>query len=309
MKKSVLSALGLCAIASLSACSDNKVSEANQVTEAVAATLNSGVEFDNFDRTVRPQDDFYTYVNGAWLKAADIPADRTSIGAFYDLREKSREDVKAIIEEVAAKKDLAEGSDEQKVADLYRSYMDVETLNKLGVIPLETELKKIAAIENKAQLAKYFAHSQIVGGGTPMAFYIGVDAKNSSRYATHIWQYGLSLPEKDYYFNQDERFVNIRKAYVEHIEKMFTLAGFDNPKQAAQTVMALETAIAEHHWDVVETRDSTKRYNKYELADLKTLAPNFNWDGYLKVLGGDKQPDIIINQPSFIKGLTGLVDT
>ncbi len=319
MKKSVLGVLGLCALATLSACSDDKPAttktdtkpEATQtpVAEAVSATLSSGVDFDNFDRTVRPQDDFYSYVNGGWLKSAEIPGDRTSIGAFYDLREKSKEDVKAIIEEVAAQKDLAEGSDEQKVADLYRSYMDVETLNKLGVQPLEAELKKIAAIENKAQLAEYFAHSQIVGGGTPMAFYIGVDAKNSSRYATHIWQYGLSLPERDYYFNEEERFVNIRKAYVEHIEKMFNLAGFDNSKQAAQTVMALETAIAEHHWDKVAVRDSTKRYNKYELADLKTLAPNFNWDGYLKVLGGDKQPDIIINQPSFIEGLTGLVDS
>ena len=319
MKKSVLGVLGLCAIATLSACNDDKPAATQTdtkaevaqtpVAEAVSATLSSGVEFDNFDRTVRPQDDFYSYVNGGWLKSAEIPGDRTSIGAFYDLREKSKEDVKAIIEEVAAKKDLVAGSDEQKVADLYRSYMDVDTLNKLGVKPLEAELEKIAAIKNKDQLAEYFAHSQIIGSGTPMAFYIGVDAKNSSRYATHIWQYGLSLPEKDYYFNEEERFVNIRKAYVEHIEKMFTLAGFDNAKQTAQTVMALETAIAEHHWDVVETRDSTKRYNKYELADLKTLAPNFNWDGYLKVLGGDKQPDIIINQPSFIKGVTGLVDT
>ncbi|MGI2259305.1 M13 family metallopeptidase [Shewanella sp. GXUN23E] len=314
MKKSVLGALGLCAIASLSACSDNKVSEVpqvapTQVAEAVAVSLNSGVEFDNFDRTVRPQDDFYTYVNGAWLKAADIPADRTSIGAFYDLREKSKEDVKAIIEAVAAQQNLTPGSDEQKVADLYRSYMDVDALNKLGIKPLESELAQIAAIENKDQLAEYFAHSQIIGSGTPMAFYIGVDAKNSSRYATHIWQYGLSLPEKDYYFNQDERFVNIRKAYLEHIEKMFTLAGFDNAKQAAQTVLALETAIAEHHWDVVETRDSTKAYNPYKLADLKQLAPNFNWEGYLKVLGGDKQPDIIINQPSYITGLAGIIDT
>ena len=203
MKKLVIG--GLCAslIAGLSACSDNNadVNAKNETTKtataaAVEKVLTSGITFDNIDKSIRPQDDFYMYVNGAWMKTAEIPGDRTNIGAFYDLREKARDDVKAIIEEVAAMKDLAEGSDEQKVADLYRAFMDVETLNKLGIQPIQGELDKINAIANKTDLVNYFAHSQIKGMGTPMAFYIDVDAKNSSRYATHIWQYGLSLPEK-----------------------------------------------------------------------------------------------------------------
>ena len=302
---------GLCAslILGLSACNDStadvKAPETAKTATAAAVTaaLGSGIDFANFDKSVRPQDNFYEYVNGTWIKNTEIPADRTSTGAFYDLREKSRDDIKAIIEEVAAMPNLAEGTDEQKVADLYRSFMDVDTLNKLGVKPIQAELDKINNLKTKDELVAYFGESQVEGGGSPLAFYIDVDAKNSSRYATHIWQYGLSLPEKDYYFNDSERFVNIRKAYVAHIEKMFTLAGLANPKASADAVLALETAIAEKHWDVVETRDSTKTYNLYQVKDLPTLAPDINWTAYLTAVGAEKQPDIIINQPSYIQGL------
>lgn len=306
---------GLCAslIAGLTACNDNtaevKAPEAapTATAAAVSKVLGSGIEFANFNKAIRPQDDFYEYVNGAWLKTAEIPGDRTSIGAFYDLREKSRDDVKAIIEEVAATPNLAAGTDEQKVADLYRSFMDVDTLNKLGVAPIQAEFDAINALKDKKELVTYFAHSQIAGAGTPMAFYINIDAKNSNRYATHLYQYGLSLPEKDYYFNDAERFVNIRNAFVAHIEKMFTLAGLAEPKASAEAILALETAIAEKHWDVVENRDSTKTYNLYQVKDLPTLAPDIDWTAYLTELGAEKQTDIVINQPSYIEGLNEIV--
>lgn len=307
---------GLCAslIMGLAACNQEKAADAKApevaktaAAEAVAKALGSGIDFANFDKSIRPQDDFYDYVNGTWEKNTEIPGDRTSTGAFYDLREKSRDDVKAIIDEVAATPNLKEGTDEQKVADLYRAFMDVETLNKLGITPIQPELDAIKAIANTDDLVKFFAHSQIVGGGTPMAFYIGVDAKDSSRYATHLWQYGLSLPEKDYYFNEDERFVKIRDAFKAHIEKMYELAGITGGKEAAETVLKLETAIANAHWNVVDVRDSTKTYNKYLVADLPKLAPDINWGLYLATLGGDKQTDIIINQPSFVEGLNALV--
>lgn len=313
MRKVLIGGLCVSLIAGLSACNNPttavKSPEASQTATAVSQALGSGIEFAHFDNSIRPQDDFYQYVNGTWLKNTEIPSDRTSIGAFYDLREKSRDDVKAIIEQVAAMPNLIIGSDEQKVADLYRSFMDTATLNKLGISPIQGELDAIAALKDKNELVRYFAHSQIIGGGTPMAFYIDIDAKNSSRYATHLYQYGLSLPEKDYYFNQAERFVNIRKAYLAHIEKMFTLAGLANPKASAETILALETAIAEKHWDVVQTRDSTKTYNLYQVKDLPKLAPDIDWTGYLAVLGADKQTDIIINQPSYIQGLNEIIKT
>ena len=306
---------GLCAslIVGLVACNNKeaevKAPETSKTATATAVekALTSGIDFANFDKSIRPQDDFYGYVNGTWLKTTEIPSDRTSTGAFYDLREKSRDDVKAIIEEVAATPNLVAGSDEQKVADLYRSFMDTDTINQLGTTPIQAELDKIDALKTKSDLVSYFAHSQIIGGCTPLAFYIDVDAKDSSRYATHIWQYGLSLPEKDYYFNDGERFVNIRKAFVEHIEKMFTIAGFKAPKASAEHVLALETAIANRHWDVVETRDSTKTYNLYQVKDLAKLAPDIDWTAYLTTLGVQDQKDIIINQPSFIEGFNDVL--
>ncbi|MGL5408166.1 MAG: peptidase M13, partial [Shewanella sp.] len=201
MRKVLIGGLCVSLIAGLSACNNPttavKSPEASQTATAVSQALGSGIEFAHFDNSIRPQDDFYQYVNGTWLKNTEIPSDRTSIGAFYDLREKSRDDVKAIIEQVAAMPNLIIGSDEQKVADLYRSFMDTATLNKLGISPIQGELDAIAALKDKNELVRYFAHSQIIGGGTPMAFYIDIDAKNSSRYATHLYQYGLSLPEKD----------------------------------------------------------------------------------------------------------------
>ncbi|KFZ37354.1 peptidase M13 [Shewanella mangrovi] len=309
---------GLCAtmIAGLSACNDEaKVNTAaaaapaqqTQAATAVKAALTSGIDFANFDKSVRPQDDFYDYVNGGWIKKTEIPADRTSVGAFYDLREKSKSDIKAIIEDVAAKTDLKAGTDEQKVADLYRSYMDTATLDKLGITPLKPELAKIDAIKSTDELVAYFGESQIIGGGTPLAFFIDIDSKDSSRYATHLWQYGLSLPERDYYFNDAERFVKIREQFVQHMINMFKLAGWDKPRKSAEAIMKLETAIAKAHWDVVASRDSTKTYNKYALADLQTLAPEINWNSYLQALGADKQPDIIVSQPSFITDLGKLI--
>ncbi|MBY5920732.1 M13 family metallopeptidase [Ferrimonas balearica] len=300
MKKLIIG--GLCASALvLAACSQTETAQ-TPTAEAVQKALGSGIELQNFDSSIRPQDDFYGYVNGTWLKTAEIPSDRTTTGAFYDLREKAQADVKAIIEELAATEGLKAGSDEQKVADLYRSMMDTDTIEQLGITPLKGEFDTIAALKSKDDLAAYFARSQTIGGGTPLAFYVSVDAKDSSRYATHIWQYGLSLPDRDYYFNDAERFQKIRDGYVAHIEKMFELAGLPNPKASAQTVMAIETDLAKHHWTRVESRDSEKRYNKYAVADLAKLTDGFNWSRYLETMGVADQADIIINQPSYIEG-------
>jgi len=150
-----------------------------------APPLTSGIEMANMDTSVRPQDDFFRYVNGAWLNTAEIPADRTNTGVFTDLRDKAREDVKAIIEDVSSKTDLEPGSDEQKVADLYNSFMDIERLDELGMSSLDAELAMIDAIADKDQLSAYFARSGINGGGAPFNVYVWVDAKDSARYVTY----------------------------------------------------------------------------------------------------------------------------
>ncbi len=264
--------------------------------------LASGIEKANLDTSVRPQDNFYRYVNGNWLKNHDIPGDKTAIGSFYDLRDKADDDVKAIIEELAATDNLTKGSDEQKVADLFRSYMDIEKRNKLGTQPIQPIFDAINNLDNKAELASFFGEYQAVGVGSPLAFYISVDAKNSASYATHIWQSGLGLPDRDYYFNDTERYKNLRTGYIAHIEKMFNLAGLKGGDKAAQTIMALETKLAKFHWTQVQSRDSEKRYNKFAVSKLTELTDAFDWSAYLAAQGVPSQKDIIINQPDFISG-------
>jgi putative endopeptidase len=264
--------------------------------------LTSGIELANMDTTVRPQDDFFRYVNGTWLATTEIPADRNNTGVFMDLRDKAREDVRTIIEEVAVKTDLQPGSDEQKVADLYNSFMGTERLDELGMAPLEAALAKIDAIADKDELSAYFAELAVNGGGGPFSPYVTVDAKDSTRYAAYLWQSGLGLPDRDYYFRDDEHSVMLRNEYVAHIEKMFKLAGFDDPAGSAAMLMALETELAASQWTTVENRDSESRYNKYAVDELGRLGNGLNWPLFLEAAGLAGQQDLIINQPSYVEG-------
>jgi putative endopeptidase len=268
--------------------------------------LTSGIELANMDTTVRPQDDFFRFVNGTWLATTEIPADRNNTGVFMDLRDKAREDVRTIIEEVAVKTDLQPGSDEQKVADLYNSFMDTERLDELGMAPLEAELARIDAIADKDELSAYFAELAVNGGGGPFSPYVTVDAKDSTRYAAYLWQSGLGLPDRDYYFRDDERSAMLRNEYVAHIEKMFKLAGFDDPEGSATTLMALETELAASQWTTVENRDSEARYNKYAVDELGTLGNGLNWPRFLEAAGLAGQQDLIINQPSYVEGFNAI---
>jgi putative endopeptidase len=287
----------------IAGCNDNTNTKTTTEVPVMQKTaLASGIDKANIDLSVRPQDNFYSYVNGAWLNAHEIPGDKTAIGSFYDLRDEADDNVKAIIEELAATKNLKMGSDEQKVADLFRSFMDLDTRNTAGTAPVKTIFDDINGLKNKNELATFFGENQKIGVGSPLAFYISVDAKDSTRYATHIWQSGLGLPDRDYYFNEAKRFAALREGYLAHIENIFNLAGLKNGKAAAQTIMTLETKLAGFHWTKVESRDSTKRYNKFNVADLNTVTDSFNWTAYLAAQGVATQKDIIINQPSFIKG-------
>jgi endothelin-converting enzyme/putative endopeptidase len=285
-------------------CSDNNETAINQaaVTSIQKPVLVSGIEKANIDTNVRAQDNFYRHINGGWMNKNDIPNDKTAIGSFYDLRDKADDDVKAIIEELAATQNLKEGTDEQKVADLFHSYMNTEKRNAAGITPIQTIFDSIENIEDKTELAHFFGSHSSLGISSPLALYISIDAKNSSRYATHIWQNGLSLPDRDYYFNEAERFVKIREGYVEHITKMFKLAGFKEAKAAAENIMALEIRLAGYHWTRVQTRDSEKRYNKFQTANLVSITDKFNWQAFLEGEGVNSQKDIIINQPDFVKG-------
>ncbi|MBL4899392.1 MAG: peptidase M13, partial [Colwellia sp.] len=193
--KAILTSAVCSSLLLLSGCS-NSDSTATNASVAITqkSTLVSGIDKANMDVNVRPQDNFYRYINGGWMNKNEIPDDKTAIGSFYDLRDKADEDVKIIIEDLAATKGLAIGTDEQKVADLFRSFMNSEQRNAAGISPIQSIITAINNLQNKNDLAKFFGQYSSYGINSPLALYISVDAKDSSSYAIHIWQNGLNLP-------------------------------------------------------------------------------------------------------------------
>ena len=269
--------------------------------------LKSGIELSNVDQSIRPQDDFYRYVNGTWLDKTEIPADKSSYGSFTALRDKARLDVLEIIEEMSKRENLEPGSDEQKVRDLYRSFMNTEKIDTLGIEPMKVDLRRIDTINNPEELASYFVESVKLSTSSPFSFWIDSDSKQPTKYSVYFTQSGLGLPDRSYYLDQNETSEDIRLAYLEHLQAMFSLAELKDPKIKANTVMKLETAIANIHWTNVERRDRDKTYNKLNTQELKKLIPNFNWDLYLKEAGIAVEKDFIVRELSYFQNLADLL--
>ncbi|MCG8370223.1 MAG: peptidase M13 [Proteobacteria bacterium] len=266
----------------------------------------SGIDLSAMNTDVRPGDDFFAYVNGRWVDTAEMPADKSRYGVFDKLRDESQEAVRAIIEK-SASGDFAKGTDEQKVGDMYNSFLDWETRNARGIEPLRPELDRIGAIESHDDLAVYFAGALTRGLDSPLAAQQLTDFLDPTRYAVLVAQSGLGLPDREYYFNEDENSGQIRQKYVAHIEKMFDIAGFEGGADAARTVMALETRLAAENMKKEQLRDYAGNYRKYALSDLPGLMPNFNWDGYLTELGIQDLPEIVVFTKAYVEALDGIV--
>jgi len=278
-------------------------SEAMKTSEASKTqtkALNSGIDYTNFDKTARPQDDFYRHVNGNWLDNTEIPADRSNFGSFTALFVQSQKQMRVIIEEIAANKNTAPGSNDQKIGDLFNSYIDEAKADETGITPLMAEFSKIDAISDKDQLASHFAHSVKVGSTIPLGVYVSQDRKNSTQYITFVAQAGLGLPDRDYYF--DENRAEIRTKYIAFIGKLMTLGGFSNTSEIAGKIMALETALAKHSWTRVQRRDVNATYNKMTKDEFGKMISSFNWDNYLQSAGYQGVNEFIIKHPRYFKG-------
>ena len=268
--------------------------------------LASGIFLENMDTSVKPGDDFYQYVNGSWLEENTIPADKTRWGAFDILRDKSEENVRSLIQ-AAAQGDFAKGSEQQQVGDLYNSYLDMAGRNNLGLEPLLEEMTKISALETPSQLARYFAYANKYGYGTPFNVDQYVDFKDPNSYMIHTWQGGLGLPDREYYFNDDDASVEIREAYIKHITTMFELAGIDNGAASAETIMALETRLAAEHMLKEDTRDDNLLYNSYPVETLNELMPNFDWPGFLEEAQLTDLDNLVVTQVDYMTALDSII--
>ncbi|MES3025330.1 MAG: M13-type metalloendopeptidase [Pseudomonadota bacterium] len=296
MNRHLLSALTLSLLAG--------VCNAAEPAKAAAQTRVSGIAVEYIDPSVRAQDDFFTYLNGKWLKSTEIPADKSSWGAFAKLADDVQPVLLAIIESSAKAPNKVAGSDAQKIGDYYASFMDEARLEQLGIAPLKGELAHIAALKDKRELPALIARMSKLGVGAPYDFSIHQDAKDSTKYVADISQGGLGMPDPDYYLKTgDAKMADTRAKYQKHVEKMLALSGDANAAANASAVVELETELAKVQWTKVELRDPVKAYNKVELAKMDAMAPGHDWKTYLDATGiSAKASYVIVSQPSYLKG-------
>src|ERR1043166_1238344 len=260
-----------------------------------------GFDLASLDQKTPACTDFYQYANGGWLAANPIPAAFPSWGVAQVLQEKNRDVLHEILDQAAANKNAPKGSAEQKVGDYYASCMDEAQIEKDGIKPIATVFEHIAAIKDLGGLQDAIAHFHSMG--LPVVFNSGStqDFKNSAEVTFEIDQGGLGLSDRDYYTKTDDDSKKTRDAYVQHVAKMFELLGDDATKAAgeAQTVMAIETKLAEASMTRVERRDPERLYHRMTIPQLKKLAPAFDWVGYMQKLGVTQKTDVNVIAPDF----------
>lgn len=262
---------------------------ADRVDDATSTypLMNPGFDPAELDPAVRPQDDFYSYVNGLWIEKTEIPPERTRYGTMTILFEETEQQVRELIEQ-------SDTPQLQKARHIYASFMDEGLAENLGITPLAKELEKLAAVETQEQLINYMADALTAGIQIPLDFYIDADAQDTDRSLAYFWQSGLGLPDRDYYLADNERLAEVRKQYAGHIKRMYELAGWARGEDASITIIEIEQHIAERHWSRVQNRDRERIYsNKFSPASANDLSESFDWNAFLG-RAGFGTPDLFI---------------
>ncbi|RUP86024.1 M13 family metallopeptidase [Dermabacter sp. HSID17554] len=274
-------------------------------------TAQTGLDLTQIDECVRPQDDLFGFINGAWLASAEIPADKPSYSEFTRLRDLSEERVRGIIED-AAKTEASTETIEGKIGALYALFMDEQRLNEIGTRDLEPQLERILGLEDRAALTSFTGEATAPTG--IIALYVWNDANNPDRYQAQIGQAGLGLPDESFY--REEQYQAIREAYVDYLATLADLAQLPgraglpdgDARALAETVMDLETRIAKEHVDVVRRRDSEKSNNPMTIDERAEAFPGFDWDAYFEGAGAKAEwvETININEPEYTKAIAKL---
>jgi len=261
------------------------------------------------DRSVAPCDNFFQFACGTWLKNNPVPADRSRYGRFDELTERNMATLRDILQKVSAA-DPRRNAIDQKIGDYYASCMDEAAIEKKGVAPLKPTLDRIAAIKTKADLATALAGLHKDGAGVLFRFGAQPDFKNASTYIATVDQGGLSLPDRDYYLKDDERFASVRKQYPGHVQKMLELLGdpSDVAAKEAETVLDIETGLARVSLERVKRREPSNIYHKMTRQELAALAPRFDWNAYFTSAGAPAFSDLNVAWPDFFKGANDLID-
>ena len=264
-----------------------------------------GINTSYMDKTVKPSDNFFRYVNGSWLDKTEIPADKTTWGSFNELRKKTDKDALEILAEASKNPIYKSNTDQGKAINLYKTIMDTVGRNKQGLSPLKPYLAKINAVKNTKDLEVLMIEMDAIGGVGFVGVGIGSDAKNSNRNVINVGPGSVGLPDRDYYVSEDKDSKEKRDKYVLHVAKMLQILG-ENPAKAktdADKILALEIAMSKPRFDRVERRDRRKSYNPMTVADLQKLTPSIDWKNYLTKIGLPKADSLIVSQPKYMTSL------
>lgn len=270
------------------------------------AAATSGVETQNIDTSIPVGTDYYRHINGGWLTRTQIPADRSNYGSFSELDDRAREQLRTILEEAVAAK-APRGSRSQKLGALYAAFMDTETVDKRGAAPLERDLQFIdVALNSHDDLPRVIGKLTKLGVKVPFGGWVGRDAKNPEIEILYLAQWGLGLPDRDYYLSDDAQFVGLRKAYKGYMAHMLTLIGTPDADKVASKILAFETKLADKQWTRVESRDAVKRYNPYTPEKLSQLGEGFDYNTSLAA-ADVPESTVIISQPSYFEALAPIL--
>ncbi|WP_016988361.1 M13 family metallopeptidase [Flavobacterium sp. ACAM 123] len=277
--------------------------------QTVSTVKEPGINVNYMDKTVKPSNNFFRYVNGTWLDNTEIPSDRTRWGSFDELRQKTDADALAILKEAATNPKYKSDTDQGKAINLYKTILDTVGRNKLGIAPLKPYLKKIDAVKNTKDLQALLIEMEPYGGIGFFGANIGADAKNSNRNVISVGPGGVGLPDRDYYVSDDADSKEKREKYVLHVSKMLGFLG-EKPAEAkihAEKILALEIEMSKPRFDRVERRDRRKSYNPMTVADLQKLTPSINWNTYFTKIGLKNVDSLIVSQPKYMTAFEAIL--
>lgn len=269
-----------------------------------------GINLEYMDKTVKPGDDFFRFVNGTWYDNTEIPADKSTWGSFNELAYNTDLDVLSILKEAAASGEYADNTDEGKAINIYKSYLDTKKRNELGVDPIQEDLQKIDNLKNLDDLNALINASILDGGIGFFGNYVYADAEDSNKNTVYVTPGSIGMPDRDYYVSDDKDSKEKLALYEQHIVKMLQYINFSeaDAKVAAKKIVALEKQMAEPRFTRVEERDDRLAYNPTTIAELQKMAPSINWENYFKTAGFVNLDQVVVQQPKYMKALDGILN-
>jgi putative endopeptidase len=298
MKKSLLFSSFAVLLALIVSCSTDHKSQKTQGPNPLVSHI---------DASVKPGDDFFMYANGKWFKENPIPPTESNNGLWQLIGDTIKAQIRNVCETSAALAGAKKGSNKQKIGDFFFSGMDSTALNKRGISDLKSDLDMIDGVRDLKGLVKAASYVHAVAGSPLFGFWVAQDDKISSKYAVYLWQGGLSLPDRSFYFDTDARAVTVRREFVEYLGDMFQMMGFGKTKagKEAGSLMKLETALAKSSRKLQDTRDPLKNYHKMTFKRLSETTPDLDWAVFMKGTGLHDVDTVIVGQPEFLTALNG----